>query len=129
MAASLHPVFWIFVGGGLGSACRYLLATWVMTQLSNPGFPWGTFTVNVLGCAVGGAVAALAEKTLWLTPDLRLFLFTGILGGFTTFSAFGLETLNLIKSGQTFTALAYVLASVVLGVLAMSAVYWATTRW
>jgi fluoride exporter len=113
----------VVAGGSLGSGLRYLLSTWVGVQALATPFPWGTFVVNVLGCAVGGAVAAWSDQAGWLTPEWRLFLFTGILGGFTTFSAFGLETLNLMRSGQAAVALLYVSLSVVLGVAAMASVY------
>lgn len=113
---------WMLVtlGGGLGSLARYLTSSWVHLQVSPSVFPWGTFTVNVLGCAIGGVVAVWADQGQWLTPAGRLFLFTGILGGFTTFSAFGLETLQLLRSGETGLAFVYASGSVLVGVAAMA---------
>ena len=82
-------------------------------------FPAGTFTVNVVGCLVAGVLAALAEKHDFFEPDLRLLLFTGVLGGFTTFSAFGLETMHLLKRGDLAIAGANVLLSVAVGLVAL----------
>lgn len=82
-------------------------------------FPWGTFTVNLLGCLVIGLLSGLAEKFDWLSPSLRLFLLTGLLGGFTTFSAFGLETVFLLRRGEVLLAAAYAAASVLLCIAAV----------
>ena len=76
--------------------------------------------MNVLGCLVAGVLAALAERHHLLSPDVRLFLFTGILGGFTTFSAFGLETVHLLKRGEVGVAAAYAALSVAVGVAALA---------
>ena len=86
------------------------------------GFPWGTLTVNVLGCAVVGALGALFAPSgpLHLRHDLRMVLIVGILGGFTTFSAFSLEALQLVQRGAPGAAAGYVTASVVLCLLAAS---------
>ena len=124
----MNGMILVTLGGAFGSLCRYLLSSWVVAQTAGASFPWGTFAVNVLGCAVGGAVTAGAQYTEWLTPQWRLFLFTGILGGFTTFSAFSLETLNLLKSGQTALAFAYVLSSEAIGVAVMAIVFAANAR-
>jgi len=82
-------------------------------------FPAGTFTVNVVGCLVAGVLAGLAEKHSMFSADTRLLLFTGLLGGFTTFSAFGLETMTLLKRGDIAIASANVLLSVVAGLAAL----------
>jgi CrcB protein len=79
-------------GGFLGSVCRYYLGGLVLHLTSASRFPWGTLTVNTLGCAAIGLLAGAAEYRHILGADARLFLFTGLLGGFTTFSAFGYET-------------------------------------
>jgi CrcB protein len=86
-------------------------------------FPWPTFTVNVLGCLIAGILFATAAKHEVFSPNLRLFLFTGLLGGFTTFSAFGLETVHLLKRGDVWVAIAYVLLSVVVGISAIALAY------
>lgn len=104
------------LGGLVGSVARYKLGGWVLHLTSLEKFPWSTFTVNVLGCFAVGLLAGLVEKLEWFAPDTRLFLFTGLLGGFTTFSAFGLETWLLLQSGREGAAVSYALASVALGV-------------
>lgn len=116
---------WLLVaaGGGLGACARYALSGWVLHYAAQSRFPWGTFAVNVLGCLVAGLLMALAEKHELISPGARLFLFTGILGGFTTFSAFGLETVNLMRRGDMGVAAAYVLASVACGLAALWLAY------
>lgn len=89
---------YIAIGGGFGSLSRYLLSTFVMWH-SNKLFPYGTLIVNLTGCFLIGMLYAAFENTK-ISPDLRLFIFTGFLGGFTTFSSYGLETFNLIKETQ-----------------------------
>ena len=78
-------------------------------------FPWGTLAVNLLGCLCIGVVAQLAEARGAFTAEVRLLLLTGLLGGFTTFSAFGNETLNLLRDAERALAAANVLAQVILG--------------
>src|SRR5205085_1315116 len=82
-------------------------------------FPFSTFCINVLGCFAIGALAALAEKQDFFSPDARLFLFTGLLGGFTTFSAFGLEGMFLLRRGEFLIALLYAALSVIVGFAAV----------
>ena len=105
----------VFIGGGLGAALRHfvnlLALRWVGTAL-----PYGTFFINVTGSILMGVVAATFALKLSLPPTLRLFVATGILGGYTTFSTFSLETALLFERGETATALGYVAASVLLGV-------------
>lgn len=101
----------VAAGGAIGSVARYGLSG-AVAQLVGAAFPWGTLLINVLGSVVIGAVAAVPDGRLGLSPDLRLFLMTGICGGFTTFSAFSLQALELLKLGQSGAALGYVLASV-----------------
>ena len=81
----------VLLGGGLGSAARYLVAVW-MADRFGPFFPWGTLTVNILGSLLIGLLATLADELGSLGPEVRLFLIVGVLGGFTTFSSFSLET-------------------------------------
>ena len=101
-------IAWIAVGGGAGAVLRWLLASAVQ-QRAGGAFPWGTLVVNVLGCAAIGALAS------WLTApereDLRLFLIVGVLGGFTTMSAFAWETVSLWDASQAGRALLYVFVS------------------
>jgi CrcB protein len=91
-------VLLVALGGAVGSAARYLLST-VVQQVGPAMFPSGTFAVNVLGCLVVGFAVGLYDRSV-VTPDTRLFLVAGVCGGFTTFSAFGLETMNLVSANQ-----------------------------
>jgi CrcB protein len=102
------------IGSFFGGICRYVLSTYIHTR--NPHqFPWGTFVVNILGCLLIGCIIGWAERHV-LRDEWRLFLVTGVLGGFTTFSAFSGETFNLIRAGQYGVATTYVVASVVVGI-------------
>ena len=93
------------IGGFIGSVLRFLLSSFVQ-QLSNSiEFPYGTLAVNLGGCFVIGFLSELAETRGLFTPESRTLVFIGILGGFTTFSTFSNETLNLLRDGQTITAL------------------------
>ena len=107
-------------GGFLGAVARYLLGGWILHHSMAAKFPWGTFTINVLGCLVIGVLSGVAERFDTFGHGARLFLFTGLLGGFTTFSAFGLETIFLMRRGEWFFAALYVGASVVLCLFAVS---------
>ena len=106
----------VAVGGAIGATARYLTGT-VAMRVMGPGFPWGTFTVNVVGSFLMGVlVVALAES---LDNRLAHFYMTGLLGGFTTFSAFSLDALVLYERGAMGTAALYVMSSVVLSLLAI----------
>ena len=106
----------VFLGGGLGAVARHL-AGLAATASFGVAFPWGTLLVNVTGCLVMGILAKALPAA---GADWRLFLMTGILGGYTTFSAFGLDTLTLIERGDTGAALGYVAASVTLSLAAVA---------
>jgi CrcB protein len=108
---------WIAValGGALGSVARHWVNTEVAHRLERP-VPWATFIVNVVGCAVIGALAGrVAAGRLHLTPAMRTFVFVGILGGFTTFSSFGLDTFTLGHGGEHAAAFWNVVGQVGLG--------------
>ncbi len=105
----------IGLGSFLGGIARYLLSLAIQTKVG-VAFPFGTLAVNVVGCLLIGAVFGLAEKGN-LSPEGRLFLATGVLGGFTTFSAFSYETVAMLRDGQVGYAAAYVTGSVLLGLL------------
>jgi fluoride exporter len=124
-AAEKNMMAWLLValGGGLGACARFALSGWLMPYTIQEKFPWPTFSVNVLGCLIAGALFALGEKHHLMSPNLRLFLFTGLLGGFTTFSAFGVETFFLLRRGDYLIAGAYVLGSVAIGLLALILAY------
>jgi CrcB protein len=106
-------------GGALGSVARYTLSGWVLHQTISWRFPAGTFAVNVVGCFIAGLLAGLAAKHDMFSADARLLLFTGLLGGFTTFSAFGLETMYLLKRGDVVIAASNVVLSVAAGLIAL----------
>lgn len=110
---SLNGLILIFMGGGLGSVLRYLMAIGVGKKLGEV-FPYGTLAVNVLGCFLAGFIIQTFTTKYQITPDLRGFLIAGFLGGFTTFSAFTIDTYRLIDTGFTASAVMYVVLSVVL---------------
>jgi CrcB protein len=105
---------WVAVGGGLGSMARFWMTGWV-AGLTDGRFPWGTLAINVLGSLVIGIVAGLAltSQRMGWHPDVRIFLMTGICGGFTTFSAFSLQAVELLQTGNITAACGYIAASVV----------------
>ena len=107
------------IGGFIGSVLRYLASGYVQQATKSVGFPYGTLAVNVVGCFVIGFLAQLAEGRGVFTSEARAFVFIGILGGFTTFSSFGNETLNLARDSQMMSALANVGANVVIGLFAV----------
>ena len=115
----MKAVLLVALGGAIGSVARYKLSGFVLHQTLDWRFPAGTFAVNVIGCLAAGVLAGLAEKHDMLSPDTRVLLFTGLLGGFTTFSAFGLETMHLLKRGDLGVAAANVLLSVAAGLVAL----------
>jgi len=110
--------FLLVIGSGsfIGGVSRYLLSQMLHTRYTTE-FPIGTLGVNILGCFFIGIVFGLSEK-LNFAHEWQLFLITGILGGFTTFSAFSNETFSLMRDGQIWIALSYILLSVVFGIVA-----------
>lgn len=113
--------FWlVFLGGGVGSLCRFLLSGWVLQRLG-PDFPYGTLTVNLIGCFAIGLLAGYASTGAILTPQTRLLLMVGFLGGLTTFSAYCFESFNLLQEGLIARALVNLGGSVIAGMLAVLA--------
>lgn len=108
--------FIVGCGGFVGASLRYLIGLIPIEMES--GFPIKTFLINIMGAFVIGLVVALAGKNA-ISPRMTLFLKVGICGGFTTFSSFALETDQLMAKGAMFTALLYVIFSLVLGILAV----------
>ena len=106
-------------GGFIGSVLRYLASGYVQQTTKSIDFPYGTLAVNLIGCFIIGFLAQLAEERGVFTSESRLFVFVGILGGFTTFSSFGNETLNLARDSQMMNALTNVGANVILGLFAV----------
>ncbi len=103
------------VGGFIGAILRYLLSGAIYRLLAYPIFPIGIAIVNIIGCLVIGFLGGLVESRQALTPELRTFLFIGVLGGFTTFSSFGYDTFGLLRDGQMFFAISNVLIQVLVG--------------
>ena len=116
----------VFLGGGLGSGLRYLV-TIAMNHYSK-FIPIGTFTVNMLGCLLIGLIIGYAQKENTLTSNQTLLLATGFCGGFTTFSAFANENLELIKNGEIFNFSFYTIGSVLIGILAIFIGFYLTNR-
>jgi fluoride exporter len=116
---------WIGLGSALGGMARYWLSGLVAERVGET-FPWGTVTVNATGCFVIGLFAALTDPDgRWLVhPTTRQFVMVGVLGGYTTFSSFSLQTLNLVRDGQWGWAGLNVLGSVVLCLIAVWAGHW-----
>lgn len=113
----MKPLFLVGIGGGLGSIFRYLISIFVGKHVPIV-FPMGTFLVNISGCFLIGIFYSLSEKYSGFNPEWRLFLVTGICGGFTTFSTYSYDSLLLLKQGANLSFLLYAIGSVVLGLLA-----------
>jgi CrcB protein len=114
---SLVHMSWVFLGGGIGSALRYGVGRSALA-LAGPNFPLGTLVVNLLGCTLMGVLVEwLAWRDTGIDASIKLFLTTGLLGGFTTFSAFALDAVALWQRGEVLTAAAYAAGSVVLSIV------------
>ena len=106
-------------GGLIGAVGRYLVGTWAQGLVGSSSFPLGTLVVNVVGCLLIGVLAGLAETRDVLSEQVRVFLVVGVLGGFTTYSAFGYETVALLRSGDTVAAIANVGLQLAVGLAAV----------
>lgn len=111
----------IGLGGSIGAILRYLVAGGVHRLASTASFPVGTLVVNIVGCLLIGIGGGLMESRQLFSPEWRAFLFVGILGSFTTFSTFGLESLNLIQQEQWLAACGNIGISLVVGLMAVFA--------
>ena len=118
----LHLVL-VAVGGAVGAALRHLVNL-ASLRLVGPGFPWGTMAVNVAGSFAMGVFVELLARRFNASNELRLFIATGVLGGFTTFSAFSLDFAVLWERGPVLPALAYAITSVVGSILALFLGLW-----
>jgi CrcB protein len=103
--------FWICLGGAAGTAARYAVSSWALDLLGT-GFPWGTLAVNAIGSFLIGAIMHVGLETQVLTPTARVALTTGVMGGFTTYSAFNYETQRLFAEGARVLALVNVFAMI-----------------
>ena len=108
-------VWWIMAAGAVGTGARYLVGVWAIERLG-PAFPFGTLIVNLAGCFILGAVAHIATATGW-SPGLRNVVVIGGLGGFTTYSSFNQETLTMLGSGATGTAMLNIAATLIAGLV------------
>lgn len=116
----IFSVFLVAVGGALGSILRYLVG-FLTLRWFGPNFPWGTLAVNVLGSFAIGLLSEMIARRFNASMELRVFLVTGILGGFTTFSSFSLDTMFLLERGAIASMVGYVLATLCLSFLAILA--------
>jgi len=103
------------IGGFVGSTLRYAVTGYVQQWTKSIEFPYGTLAVNLIGCFAIGLLSQLAETRGVLTAEARTLVFIGVIGGFTTFSAFGNETINLWRDGENFLAFANIAAHLLLG--------------
>lgn len=113
----MKTLLYIALGGGLGSVLRYLTSL-VMNKYCTSVFPYATFVTNVLGCLLIGLFFGYLEKQQAISQDLKFFLITGFCGGYTTFSTFSYENLQLLQTNQMLTAFLYISLSVFLGLMA-----------
>ena len=119
----LQAALFVFIGAGIGGVLRHVFNGWV-TGLAGGGFPYGILAINVLGSTAMGLVAGWFAFRGQDLGGLRLFLATGILGGFTTFSAFSLDAALLIERGDVMVAASYIVGSVVLSIMGLFLGLW-----
>lgn len=113
----IKPFLYVGIGGLMGSMARYALHLLISSK-SPSVFPWGTFTVNIVGCLVIGILVGLESRHILINDPLKWLLITGLCGGFTTFSTFSVEALGLLHQQQYLSFFAYTAGSVLLGILA-----------
>jgi CrcB protein len=114
----MNQILLVAIGGALGSVGRYLTGQFTLRAFG-PGFPWGTLTVNLLGSLAIGFMVELIARKFNASHELRLFIVTGFLGGFTTFSAFSLDVTLLVDHKQMLLALIYIAATVLVSLFAV----------
>ena len=113
----MKPLLIVGIGGAFGSICRYLAQVYIGRHTTLT-FPVGTLVVNLTGCLLIGILFGLGSKYAWMTLEWRLFLITGICGGYTTFSTYSLDSITLLRQGNYTYFFVYVLGSVIVGLLA-----------
>jgi len=111
----MMKMFMVGLGGFAGSICRYWVSDLSHRLFSNPFFPYGTLTVNALGCLFIGFLSGLSEARQIFSPEVRVLILVGFLGGFTTFSTFGYEIFTAARDGQFFSVLINLLLHLTLG--------------
>jgi CrcB protein len=127
LIAALRDITIVGLGGFVGSVLRYLVSGWVQKLSATPLFPYGTLGVNVIGCLAIGLLGGWADNAELFSPSARLFLLLGLLGGFTTFSTFGYETMALLRDKQLLAASTYVGLHLILGFAAVALGYGLST--
>ncbi|MAM13110.1 MAG: fluoride efflux transporter CrcB [Rhizobiaceae bacterium] len=120
MSTILSHALIVAAGGALGSVGRYLVGV-LAIRLWGPQFPWGTFVVNVVGSLMIGLLVEAVARALNQSAEMRMFMVTGFLGGFTTFSSFSLDAMTMIERGDVLHAVAYIAASLLLALIAVFA--------
>jgi fluoride exporter len=113
-------LLWVGLGGFLGSIARYLLSGWAAARWGVI-FPWGTFIINISGSFILGFFLAFAQERPWVHPQARLLFAIGFVGAYTTFSTYTYESIRLMMNGQFALAAAYIVGSVVFGLVAVFA--------
>jgi fluoride exporter len=116
---SVTNILLVGVGGFIGSVARYLLSGYVQQSMKRTDFPYGILAVNLIGCFVIGLLAQYGESRGFFSEETRAFIFIGVLGGFTTISSFGHDTINLVRESLVMNALVNIGANVILGLLAV----------
>ena len=119
----MNQLLLVAAGGAIGASLRHL-SNHLFLRAFGPGFPYSTLFVNVLGSFLMGIIISWLVKRTGASNELRLFLTTGILGGFTTFSAFSLDVANLVERGELNSAIGYALLSVVFSITGVFAGLW-----
>ncbi len=113
----MFKIFLVFIGGGIGSVSRYSLSGLVY-KIEGSGFPYGTFAVNIIGSFLIGLFLTMSQDRFLISPQFRVFVAIGIIGGFTTFSTFSFETVELLKDGSFTLGLLNIAVTVLLGLTA-----------
>ena len=106
------------IGGFIGATLRYLIGNWIQNLSGNPELPYGTLLVNLIGCLIIGFVIAISETQDNISQEIQIFLTVGVLGGFTTFSAYGIDTVNFIRNGDLHLGAINIVLQLTLGILA-----------
>lgn len=117
----------VFFGGGFGSIARYGIQMWMHERIEYYNFPWATFSVNIGGSFIIGFCYALSAK-LNISPEIRLLLTAGFCGGFTTFSTFSNDNIEMIRQGDWLLCLLYTASSIILGIAACFAGGWLASK-
>jgi len=120
-------IFAVGAGGFIGAILRYLVSGWTQRAFGESGFPIGTLVVNLAGCLIIGLLAGLTETREMFSPHIRIMIFVGVLGSFTTFSTFGQQTHMLLRDGHLIVAASSVLLNVIIGISAAWGGYALTT--